>query len=154
MHKMLLTIVALCLPALGSAGCGDKEVKDPDDVEPKKPPEVTQEEIDAVMNEGLEFDQEAAEIVLKRGARKVGDCYKEGAPAAEGNITAVFNGPKGRIVEVELGYEFNDANERGQQCIKNAFIGEIIPPFDGEKKVEWPIKIEEPPAAEGGKKKQ
>jgi hypothetical protein len=137
-------------------GCGSKDARDPDDedIQPKKPPEVTEEEIQAVMNEGLEFDQEAAEIVLKRGARKVGSCLKEGAPAAEGNITAVFNGPKGRIVDVELGYEFQDASEQGQQCIKNAFIGEIIPPFDGEKKVEWPIKIEEAAAPEGGKKKQ
>jgi hypothetical protein len=82
---------------------------------------------------------------MKRGARKVSDCLKEGAVAGEGEITAIFDGPKGRIIDVELGYTFEDGTDRGQSCIKNSFIGEIIPPFEGKKKFPWPIVI-----AEGG----
>jgi hypothetical protein len=80
---------------------------------------------------------------MKRGARKVNDCVKEGAVTGEGEITAIFDGPKGKIVDVELGYTFDDGSDRGKSCIKNAFIGEIIPPFEGKKEFPWTIKIEE-----------
>lgn len=144
-------------PLVLSAGCGggDKKVSDASDETPaREEREPTEEEINEMMAEtGLQFDEEAAQIVLKRGARKVGDCAKEGAVSGEGEITAIFDGPKGRIVDVDLGYTFGDGSERGQTCIKNAFIGEIIPPFEGQKKMPWKISIADAPE-EGGEKKK
>ncbi len=137
-----------------SCGGGDKKVEDASDQPRREEEEPTEEEINAMMAEtGLQFDEEAATIVLKRGARKVGDCAKEGAVSGEGEITAIFDGPKGRIVDVDLGYTFNDGSERGKACIKNAFIGEIIPPFEGKKEMPWKIKIDDAPAEGGGKKR-
>jgi hypothetical protein len=142
--------IGLSLVVLLTVGCGGKdknEAKDASD-ETKTEREPTEEEINEMLAEtGLQFDEEAAAIVLKRGARKVSDCAKEGAATGEGEITAVFDGPKGRIVDVELGYTFEDGSPRGQSCIKNAFIGEIIPPFEGTKKMPVTITITEGGAA-------
>lgn len=157
MRRILWIGMSLLLAAPLAAGCGgsDKKVSDAsDDAPPREEREPTEEEINEMMSDtGLHFDEEAAQIVLKRGARKVGDCAKEGAVSGEGEITAIFDGPKGRIVDVELGYTFGDGSERGQKCIKNAFIGEIIPPFDGTKKMPWKISIVEA-AEEGGETKK
>ncbi len=133
----------LVVPALGGCGGDKKDAKDASD-EPRAEREPTEEEINEMLAEtGLQFDEDAAKIVMKRGARKVSDCAKEGAATGEGEITAVFDGPKGRIVDVKLGYTFEDGSERGQSCIKNAFIGEIIPPFEGTKEVPYTITVSE-----------
>ncbi len=142
MGAALLVWVPMTVSTTGCGGNGkqadDASNPPPDDDEP------TQAEIDEMLAEtGLQFDEEAAKIVLKRGARKVSDCLKEGAVEGEGEITAIFDGPKGRIVDVELGYTFEDGTDRGQSCVKNAFIGEIIPPFEGTKKMPWAIVIVE-----------
>lgn len=142
---MRMLWVGICGAAFLLAACGG-DGKKTNDVEQPKPDdeEPTEEEINEMMSDtGLKFDEEAAKIVLKRGARKVNDCLKEGAVAGEGEITAIFDGPKGRIVEVELGYTFEDGTDQGKKCIKNAFIGEIIPPFEGKKSYPWNIKISE-----------
>ena len=145
MHWLGVSLLLLAPLGVVTTGCGEKG-KGADSPEQPKPDddEPTEEEINEMMAEtGLQFDEEAAKIVLKRGARKVGDCVKEGAVTGEGEITAIFDGPKGRIVDVELGYTFEDGTDRGKQCIKNAFIGEIIPPFEGKKNMPWNITIPE-----------
>jgi hypothetical protein len=147
----LLLMVPLAAITTGCGGDGkkvdDASTQAPDDDEP------TEEEINEMMSEtGLQFDEEAAEIVLKRGARKVSDCLKQGAVEGEGEITAIFDGPKGRIIDVELGYTFEDGSDQGQKCIKNSFIGEIIPPFEGTRKKAWPIVVTSEPVKKDDKK--
>ncbi len=108
----------------------------------------------AVAEEETPIDEEAAQIVLKRGARKAQECPKvvPGAPTGEGTIEATFDGPSGRIVEVDLGSHFGSANEQAQGCFKNAFVGEIIPNFTGKKKLPFTLNVAEPPKAEEPKK--
>jgi hypothetical protein len=93
--------------------------------------------------EGAEFDEEAAKVVLNRGAKKATECAKvnKDIPSGEGSVDVVFDGAKGRVVDVEVGGFFSSASENAQSCIKNAFIGEIIPPFAGNKTVPFTVKI-------------
>ncbi|HHH11376.1 MAG TPA: hypothetical protein ENK23_04810 [Sorangium sp.] len=110
---------------------------------PRRQEKITQADIDELdADAALSFDEEAAQVVLKRGARKAQNCPKTAkAPEGEGEILAVFDGPKGRIVDVELPYLWMDAPDIAQACIKKAFIGEIIPPFEGTKKVPFELKV-------------
>lgn len=105
-----------------------------------------------------EFDQAAADIVLKRGARKAAECSSSAdTPPGEGEVEVVFDGEKGRIVDVKLPFTWESADERAQSCIKNAFIGEYVPPFEGgPRNVSWKIEIAEAkpePKTSGPKKK-
>lgn len=156
MRRIFFAGLSLMLPLTMACGGDGKKADDASSQPSDSEREPTEEEINEMLAEtGLQFDEEAATIVLKRGARKVSDCVKEGAVSGEGEITAVFDGPKGRIVDVELGYTFADGSERGQSCIKNAFIGEIIPPFEGTKKMPWKITVSagaEEPAKDEKKK--
>ena len=108
--------------------------------------EVTDEQIAEVMAEGTEFDEGFADRILKRGARKAEQCNQAGATLGEGSIEVVFDGTKGRVVDVTLGWEFEQSSDNGKKCIKNSFIGEIIPPFEGTRTVKYTITI--PPAGE------
>ncbi|MSP23983.1 MAG: hypothetical protein EXR75_02235 [Myxococcales bacterium] len=98
------------------------------------------------------FDDEAAQIVLKRGTRKAQECPKVavGTPIGEGTIEVVFDGPSGQIAEVDLGSHFGGANEDGRACLRNAFVGEIIPNFTGNKKLSYALVITAPVAEKGG----
>jgi len=127
-----IAIAVLC------AACGNgKPAKNPSD-KPKEP-ELTDAEVAATLAEddGLAFDEEQAQIVLKRGDRKARNCdtVAGDAPTGEGELEVVFDGPKGRVVEVKIGYNFQGSGKDALQCIKNSYLGEIIPPFDGTKTV-------------------
>ena len=129
---MAIAVAALC------AACGtDKPAKSP--IDKPKEPELTDAEVAASLaeDEGLPFDEEQAQVVLKRGDRKARNCstVATDAPTGEGELEVVFDGPKGRIVDVKIGYNFQGSGDNALQCIKNAYIGEIIPPFDGTKTV-------------------
>jgi hypothetical protein len=115
--------------------------------------EIEREEID---DGRKEFDQEAADVVLKRGARKVAECAKTSkAEPGEGEIQATFDGEKGRITEVELPSYWAEASAGAQKCIKNAFVGEYVPPFEGgNKTLPFTITIPEPGAEKKKKKKE
>ena len=139
-HTLALSCIAVLLFA-----CSKEKVpliRTVDDT-PKREEQVTQADIDAMeADAALSFDEESAQVVLKRGARKAQNCPSTTkAPTGEGEILAVFDGPKGRIVDVELPYLWMDTSEEAQACIKKAFIGEIIPPFEGTKKVPFELKI-------------
>jgi hypothetical protein len=101
-------------PALDDTGSGHGDVGEPDSDLP-------------------EFDEEAAKGVLVRSERKAQQCVAvvPDMPTGEGSVEVVFDGPKGRTVEVELGYPFSGGGDAAASCIKNAFLGEIIPPFKG-----------------------
>jgi hypothetical protein len=145
MQTKLLAGVALVL----MVGCGSSQ-KSSDIVEPgeKEPPvwagtaDVDDEEID---DGSLKFDEEAAKVVLKRGGRKAQNCPNvvPDTPLEESDIDVVFDGTKGRVVDVDLSTSsFSGASEQAQKCIKNSFIGEILPPFDGKKVMPFTLKIE------------
>jgi len=132
----LLTASACAALALSIAGCGkpDKPAEAPD-----KEPELSDAEVAAVLAEddgGLQFDTEQAEVVLKRGDRKARHCKNvvPNAPTGSDEIDVYFDGPKGRIVDVKVGIAFQEPLD-AMNCIKNAYLGEIIPPFDGKKTV-------------------
>jgi len=91
---------------------------------------------------GLNADQKAQmEIVLRRGAEKAANCATVvvDAPAGEGNVKVVFDGKKGRTVDVIVGPPF--AGTSAESCIKRSFIGEIILPFEGQREVPYTIKL-------------
>lgn len=142
------TILAI-LAAFAAVGCGGDQVKGGmlDTPEPKsmseKESEVTDEDVAEVMADGAEYDAEFHKRVIERGTRKARECVAMGAPTGEGEVTVVFDGEKGRVTEVELGYPYADASDQAQKCIKNAFIGEMIPPFDGSHKETHSITIDE-----------
>jgi outer membrane lipoprotein-sorting protein len=135
------------IAGMALSACAKKQTQI-DDVPPQKSmkekeSEVTEAEMNEVMSEGTPFDEEFGQVVLKRGARKAQQCVSMNAPTGEGEVTVVFDGEKGRVVDLELSYRYESASAEAQKCIKNAFIGEMIPPFDGNKKVTYTITIED-----------
>ncbi|MEZ4447540.1 MAG: hypothetical protein R3B72_51160 [Polyangiaceae bacterium] len=141
-----IPLVAALIGSLALTACGGSKNKVPEDPAPKsmadKEREVTDEDI-AEATAGEPFDEEFGKRVLDRGARKAEECASMGAPTGEGKVTVIFDGEKGRVTDVELGYPYEGAGEQAQKCVKNAFIGEMIPPFDGEKRVEHTFTIPE-----------
>ena len=137
-----LGLGALAWLALGACG-GPKptqvgEAKEPGGEEPTKWESGGTEVPDPEVGAGAgKFDEEQAQVVLKRGARKAAECSKviKDVPKGEGSVDVTFDGEKGQVSEVNVGPPFTSASEQAQQCIKNAFSGEFIPPFDGKKTV-------------------
>jgi hypothetical protein len=147
-------IFSAVLAAVAMTACGGSQSSLDDGPDPKsmreKESEVTEEEMNEVMSEKIPFDDEFGERVLKRGARKAQECNAMDAPTGEGEVVVVFDGAKGRIVDVELSFAYTDAGDNAQKCLKNAFIGENVPPFDGSKKITYTINIPE----KGAKKEE
>ncbi len=103
------------------------------------------------------FDSDMAKTVLERARKQAVQCPSvvKDTPTGEGDITVVFDGPSGRIVDVKLGSTFSGGSATGQDCIKNAFIGQIVTNFQGKKKLSYTLNV--PPAAapeKDGKKKK
>jgi hypothetical protein len=134
---------------LALSGCGPKpkqagEAKDPNGSEESTkwesgsttPSDVSTSTADTGGEAGT-FDEQQAQVVLKRGARKAVECAKviKDIPKGEGTVEVTFDGTKGQVGEVSVGSPFSTGPEQGQQCIKNAFSGEFIPPFPGKKTV-------------------
>jgi hypothetical protein len=87
------------------------------------------------------------EIALRRGGEKAANCPEvvPDSPTGEGEVKVVFDGQKGRATDVVVGPPF--AGTPAEACIKRAFIGEIIVPFDGEPlEVPYSVKL---PAKKG-----
>ncbi|MEZ4306494.1 MAG: hypothetical protein R3F14_00380 [Polyangiaceae bacterium] len=90
--------------------------------------------------------REQMELVLKRGAKKAENC-SESVPdgkGGEGQVGVLFDGQKGRITDVTVGAPW--AGTSMEACIKRAFVGEIIVPFEGQP-LEVPYDIKVPPKA-------
>lgn len=82
--------------------------------------------------EGFDEDQKAQiKVALRRGSTKAGECptVVKDAPLGKGEVQVVFDGKKGRAVDVIVGSPWSGHEVEG--CIKRAFIGEIVLPFDG-----------------------
>jgi hypothetical protein len=96
---------------------------------------------------GLSQDQKAQmEIALRRGGDKAANCATvvPDSPRGEGKVKVLFDGKKGRCVDVTVGAPF--AGTSVESCIKRAFVGEFIVPFEGELEVPYTVKL--PPKAE------
>ena len=110
---------------------------------------------------GLNEEQKKQmEIALRRGGEKAANCAEvvPDAPRGEGEVEVVFDGQKGRVIEVTMGAPF--AGTSAEACIKRAFVGEIVLPFAGDpKSVPYTIKLPEkkgaaPEKAEKAEKKK
>lgn len=136
--------------ALTLAACGgsNKEAdvpkedpkKDVDQPPPKKddPPPPKKEGVEA-----LSADQKKQmEIALKRGGDKSTHCpdVVDGMKGGEGDVKVTFDGEKGRVTEAVVPAPW--AGTPAEACIKRAFVGEIIMPFEGKPlEVPYTIKI-------------
>ncbi|WP_437575687.1 hypothetical protein [Sorangium sp. So ce887] len=92
---------------------------------------------------GLNVDQKKQmEIALRRGGDKAANCAEvvPSAPTGEGEVKVVFDGQKGRVTDVLVGPPF--AGTPAESCVKRAFVGEIVLPFDGEPlEVPYTVKL-------------
>lgn len=82
--------------------------------------------------EGLDEDQkDQMKVALRRGASKAAQCpgVVKGAATGKGDVQVVFDGQKGRASDAIVGSPF--AGTEVESCIKRAFIGEIVLPFEG-----------------------
>ncbi len=131
------------------AGCGPKpkqvgEAKEPGEGETPTKWEGGGGEVEPEIGAGAgKFDEEQAQVVLKRGERKAVECAKviKDVPKGEGTVEVTFDGAKGQVVDVTVGSPFSTGSEQAQSCIKNAFSGEFIPPFTGKKTVTYSFKM-------------
>ncbi|WP_437956394.1 hypothetical protein WME76_33895 [Sorangium sp. So ce119] len=98
---------------------------------------------------GLNADQKKQmEIALRRGGDKASNCADvvPNAPTGEGEVKVVFDGQKGRVTDVLVGPPF--AGTPAEACVKRAFVGEIVLPFDGDPlEVPYTVKL---PAKKAG----
>jgi hypothetical protein len=85
-------------------------------------------------------EKEYMAIALKRGGQKAARCAEAMGVvfSGEGEVKVVFDGKKGRITDAILGAPFADSPVAG--CIRRAFIGEIVLPFDGEA-IQVPYRV-------------
>jgi hypothetical protein len=72
------------------------------------------------------------EISLRRGETKAKNCFQTLPVTARGpvKLSVVFDGNRGRIIETVVQAPYADTVVTA--CLRRAFIGEIILPFDGE----------------------
>lgn len=143
--------------ALALTACGGGKSKPAEEPGSDKPMEadITDEEVEEYLEESkVKLDQEAAKIALDRGARKVKQCRETAeVPPGEGDVEVVFDGTKGRVTDVILGPEWMTLPDRAQTCIKKSYVGEIVPPFDGEEKLTTTVKVLSKAEEEAAKKK-
>lgn len=101
------------------------------------------------------FDQDMAKIVLERGRKQAVQCpsVAKDTPTGEGDIKVTFDGPSGRIVDVDLGSTFTAGSTQGQSCLKAAFVGQIVKNFEGKKTVSYQLVVPAAPVAEKDKGK-
>lgn len=88
-------------------------------------------------------------VALRRGGSKAAQCAKSVPDAktfGEGEVQVTFDGKIGKSTEATVSAPF--AGSELETCIKRAFLGEIIVPFDGQPMtVPYTIKIEKPAGA-------
>jgi hypothetical protein len=144
-RKAIVSLAALVAGLTGVTACGGAEnsAKTADSAGITEETDSTEAIDDGSEDDVLKFDEEAAEIVLERSRRKAVHCSSVApeTPQTEGEVYVTFDGPKGRSVEVKLSVDFQVGSDQGQQCIKNAFMGEYIPPFEGNKTITYKLDL-------------
>jgi hypothetical protein len=152
------TFLGLCLLAAACGGGNEKKAEEPKSENERISEEaknISDSEAEEMLSEyDAKFDEEFAANILKRGARKAEECGKSAnAPSGEGEVEVVFDGQKGRVTDVVLAYPWADAPEGAQACLKNAFLDEKVPPFEGTHKVTQKVVVPEAAPENNEKKK-
>ncbi len=154
-------LVLLALTLAGSlTGCGGDQSKadDPNSVEallkggaapsatpsgdgedkPKWSDKASNKATDEELNEAQKTQME---IALRRGGDKAANCASVVPDSAKGDgeVKVTFNGKKGRATDVAVGAPW--AGTDAEACIKRAFVGEIIVPFEGELEVPYTVHV-------------
>jgi hypothetical protein len=152
-HQTLM-LVAICaggyagISALGCAGSptqaggGDNFDTTPSGTPASADTYVPKHESSSGKDDPLTEDQKAQmEIALRRGGVKASNCASVVPDAArgEGEVKVTFDGKKGRAVDVAVPAPW--AGTPSEACIKRAFVGEIIVPFEGNLEVPYAIKL-------------
>ena len=150
MHSLTAAATTLLLGAV--VGCGGPQTQ-PETVESfiaaasaspsgeAAPPPASKKK--AADDGDLNEDQEKQmEIALRRGGEKAANCATvvQGAAGGSGEVHVLFDGQKGRVTDVTVGPPW--AGTPVEACIKRAFVGEIVLPFDGDpREVPYTVKV-------------
>lgn len=163
-HRFLLVEGALLSLGLVIAGCGagtptpsgeEGATSAPKDVpvDSDQPPPVKKSSSStssSSKDDALTEDQKAQmEVALRRGGVKAANCISvaEDAKPGEGEVTVVFDGKIGKATDVVVGPPWA-GSPIVESCIKRAFIGEFIVPFEGKLEVPYTIKLGKGDAAD------
>jgi hypothetical protein len=97
--------------------------------------------------------KEQMEVALRRGGDKAANCSTVVPDAVKGEaeIKVTFDGKKGRATDVAVGPPW--AGTDAESCIKRAFIGEIVVPFDGQLEVPYTVRVGPKPVDDKAKDK-
>jgi len=90
----------------------------------------------------LDDDQrDQIKVALRRGGEKAAQCNAvTGANVTgEGEVQVVFDGKLGRCTDATMGSPF--AGTPVEACVKRAFVGEIVLPFEGQLTVPTTVKV-------------
>jgi hypothetical protein len=132
--------IALCV----AVGCGGppKQVGSENDFTPPSVPATTGPDTtpppskpssggDGPTSRLNTMQKEQLDIALRRGGEKSAKCVDvvPDAPRGDGEVKVTFDGQKGRATEASVGAPF--AGTPVEACIKRAFVGEIVLPFEG-----------------------
>ena len=138
-------LLALCLSVV-ACGAAQKEDELPlTDVDTigVKPPQIEEESKgDGDASDLNDAQKEQIKVALRRGGEKAAECNKVSGTAisGEGEVQVVLDGKKGYVVDATVGAPF--AGTPIEDCIKRAFIDEVLVPFEGTLTVPYTIKIE------------
>jgi len=86
--------------------------------------------------------EEQLKVALRRGGAKAANCIgvASDAKAGEGEVSVTFDGKIGKAVDVTVGPPWA-GNPLVESCIKRAFIGEYVVPFEGKLEVPYTVKL-------------
>lgn len=141
------TPAALYALSLTVVACGGAQKDDElplTDVETKgtPPPIVEEPKGEGDAGDLNDAQKEQIKVALRRGGEKAAECNKVSGTAisGEGEVQVVLDGKKGYVVDATVGAPF--AGTPIEDCIKRAFIDEVLVPFEGQLTVPYTIKID------------
>lgn len=94
-------------------------------------------------DDSLSDDQKAQmEIALRRGGVKAAQCLEVAADAkpGKGEVRVTFDGKIGKATDAVVPPPWAGA-PLVEACIKRAFVGEYIMPFEGQLEVPYPVEL-------------
>lgn len=94
-------------------------------------------------DDSLSEDQKAQmEIALRRGGVKAAQCIEVAADAkpGKGEVRVTFDGKIGKATDAAVPPPWA-GSPLVEACIKRAFVGEYIMPFEGQLEVPYPIEL-------------
>jgi len=164
-HRFL-SLAALLVPVAMLAACGASETpvnaedkaadKPADSASPSASPAAdpptkwSDKTSNRQKDDSLTEDQKAQmEVALRRGGEKAAQCINVASDAkpGEGEVKVTFDGKIGKATEVEVGEPWKGI-PLVESCIKRAFVGEYIVPFEGSLEVPYTVKLGKTEAAD------